>query len=211
MEKGIETGKDKIKRICDALRKETLEPAQKDAAEVIERAEAQAKEIVAAARQSVEAMKKDAAVEIEKKRNAFEGALRASAQKAIQSLKANIEEKLLQPALMALIRTKMQEPDVIGQLIDAIVLALKKEGTNADMSLYISSSVSVDAINARVSAKIIEQLREKSVLVAPFGGGIAVKLHKEKMTIELTDEAMCELVTQYIQKEFRALFFANGE
>ena len=36
--KGLETGKDKIQKICDALRKETLEPAKQEAREIVEKA-----------------------------------------------------------------------------------------------------------------------------------------------------------------------------
>ena len=44
--KGIDAGKDKVKKICDVLRKETLEPARKEAEEIIQQAEAKAAEIL---------------------------------------------------------------------------------------------------------------------------------------------------------------------
>ena len=44
--KGLESGKDKIQKICDALRKETLEPAKQEAREIVENAHMQASEIV---------------------------------------------------------------------------------------------------------------------------------------------------------------------
>jgi V/A-type H+/Na+-transporting ATPase subunit E len=211
MEKGNETGKDKIKQICNLLREETLAPAQKEAAEIIKKAEEQAKEIVDKAGQRTEEMLKEAALEIEKTRNAFEGSLRAAAQKSLQELKIAIEEKLVQPELVSLINAKMQEPHVLTKLIATMIDALEREGTHADMSVYIPSAVSVDEINALIGEKVLGKLREKSVLVAPFGGGIAVKMHKEKITVELTDEAVRELLMRYIQKEFHALFFANHE
>lgn len=52
--KSLETGKDKIQKICDALKKETLEPAKQEAREVIENARLQAAEIVTAAKKEAE-------------------------------------------------------------------------------------------------------------------------------------------------------------
>lgn len=209
MDKGIETGKDKIRRICDVLRKETLEPAQGEAEEVIARAHKQAEEILEEARKKTDAMQQEAARAIEEKNNAFEASMRAASRQVLESLKASIEEKLLHPELATLIREKTQDPETIAQLINAVIDALEKEGTHADLSAYIPSAVSADAINALVGARVLERLKEKSVLVAPFAGGIAVKLHKERLTIELTDEALRELVLRYVQKEFRTLFFAS--
>ena len=44
--KGLDTGREKIQKICDSLRKETLEPAKQEAREIIENAHMQASEIV---------------------------------------------------------------------------------------------------------------------------------------------------------------------
>ena len=53
---GMDTGKDKVKKICDVLRKETLEPAKLEADEMIESAKERAREIIALAEQEVERM-----------------------------------------------------------------------------------------------------------------------------------------------------------
>ena len=45
----METGKDKVRKICDVLRKETLEPSQKQAEEMLAQASLQAQEIIAQA------------------------------------------------------------------------------------------------------------------------------------------------------------------
>ena len=46
--KGFETGKDKVKKICDVLKKETLEPAKEEAERIIAAAKLRGKRIRAA-------------------------------------------------------------------------------------------------------------------------------------------------------------------
>ncbi len=45
--KGTETGKDKVKKICDILRRETLDPAISEAEQIVHLAKERAEEIVA--------------------------------------------------------------------------------------------------------------------------------------------------------------------
>ena len=44
--KELETGKNKIQKICDVLRNETLDPAKQEAREIIENAHIQAAKII---------------------------------------------------------------------------------------------------------------------------------------------------------------------
>ena len=57
--KGLESGKDKVKKICDALRRETLEPAERQAADIIEKAQREADEILADAHTQAKKMVDD--------------------------------------------------------------------------------------------------------------------------------------------------------
>ena len=68
MVKGLETGKDKIQKICDALRKETLEPAKQEAREIVENAHLAASEIVREAKKKAEAAVSKAEIEINEKK-----------------------------------------------------------------------------------------------------------------------------------------------
>lgn len=52
--KGTEPGKDKVKKICDILRRETLEPAENEAKQIIDSAKEQAKQMISAAHKEAE-------------------------------------------------------------------------------------------------------------------------------------------------------------
>ncbi len=58
--------------------------------------------------------------------------------------------------------------------------------------------------------EILEKLKEKSVLIGSFTGGIEVKLHRENITLDMSDDALKELMANYIRKDFRELIFSIG-
>src|SRR3990167_4788504 len=89
----LETGKDKIQKICDALRKETLEPAQQEVREILENAHLQASEIVRNAKKQAEEMIGTAVGNIEEKKKVFQASLQLACRQGVEQLKQRIEEQ----------------------------------------------------------------------------------------------------------------------
>ncbi len=207
--KGTESGKDKVKKICDILRRETLEPAGMEAEQIIRAAKEQADQIVAAAHQEVEKIHREALQDIELQRNVFQSSLGQACKQAVAALKQGIEEKLFNQELGRLMTKHMQDPKVLAQMITAVVKGIEKEGIEADLSVYIPAATPARAVNMLLAHEILEKLKEKSVLVGPLTGGIEIKLLKENMTIDISDAALKELVANYIRKDFRELIFES--
>jgi V/A-type H+/Na+-transporting ATPase subunit E len=207
--KGLETGKDKVKKICDALRKETLEPAKKEADEIIESAKFQAHEIIRDAKESVERMLAQAKLELDRRTAVFQTALNQACRQTLEALKQQVEKQLFNPQLGSLITAKMQQPDVLAQLITAVVKAIEKDGIEAEISAFIPSSVPARAVNALLGQQVLDRLKEKSVLLSSIGGGVEVKLRESNITIDLSDAALKEFVAQYIRKDFREVIFSS--
>lgn len=206
--KGIESGKDKVKKICDILRRETLEPAEAEAGQVVRAAKEQADQIVAAAQKEAENIQLEARQEIERQKNVFQSSLAQACKQALDALKQSIEEKLFNQELGRILAKHMQDPQVLAQLTNAVVNAMEKGGLDADISVYIPAAVAARSVNALLAKEVIEKLKEKSVLVGPLTGGIEVKMHKENITIDITDRALKELLASYIRKDFRELIFS---
>ncbi len=207
--KGTESGKDKVKKICDILRRETLEPAEIEAEQIIRSAKEQAEQIVAAAHKEVEKIHLEARQEIERQRNVFQSSLSQACKQAVEALKQSIEEKLFNQELTRLMTKHTQDPKVLAQLVTAVVKGIEKEGIEAALSVYIPAVVPARAVNMLLAHEILEKLKEKSVLVGPLTGGIEVKLLKENITIDISDAALKELVANYIRKDFRELVFGS--
>jgi len=209
--KEAETGSERVKKICDVLRRETLEPAKREAEEIILEARRQAESLLEETKKTIEELQGEAREEIERQRNIFQSSLYQACKQALESLRQNIEEKLFNQELARLFAKNMQSPDVIARLINAVVKALEKDGVEADLSVYIPAAVPARTINEMLGKDILDKLKEKSVLVGPLTAGIEVKLHDQNITIDISDTALKELVSRYIRKDFRELFFSNAE
>ena len=208
--KGLESGKDKVKKICEVLKKETLEPAKKEAEEILHQAHATAENIISQANAKAKDIESAAKKEIERQRNVFQSSLHQACKQSIESLKQEIENNLFSKDLSSLITKQTQDPKVIAELVTAVVNAIEKEGINSDITAYVSSAVPAKAINSLLAQNILHRLKEKEVVLGSMQGGVAVKLHKENITLDITDIALKELVSQYIRKDFRdMLFVAN--
>lgn len=203
----LEIGKDKVKKICEALKKETLEPAKQEAEELIASAKRQADEILADAKDQAEKMIEHARLEIERQRGVFQASLAQASRQTLESLKEKIEDKLFKPELKKLITKSVQDPKILAQMITAVVKAIEKEGTEVDLSAYIPSAVPAKEVNQLLAAEIIQRLKEKGVLLSPISGGIEVKMVQDNITIDLSDAALKEIVANYIRKDFRELVF----
>jgi len=206
--KGLETGKDKVKKICDVLRKETLEPAKHEAEELRESARRHADEILASAKDAAERMVGDARKEIERQKVIFQASLAQACRQTIETLKEKIQHQLFNSELSSLMAGPMQDPKVGARLIDAVVAAIEKEGIDGNLSAYISSAVPAREVTKLIASSALARLKEKSVLLSSIGGGVEVKLLDDHITIDLSDVAIKELIGEYIRKDFRDLVFS---
>jgi len=207
--KGIDTGKDKVKKICDVLKRETLEPAKKEAEAIIDAAAVKAEAIIREAKKDAEKTLQDARKEIEKERNVFQSSLNQACKQALEVLKQEIESKLFNPELSKMLHQPLAEPGILADLIKAVVGAIEKEGTNADLSAFIPQAVAPETVNRLLTQNILQKLKGQSVQAGPLKGGIAVKMDKENITIDVSEEALKELVSDYIRKDFRETLFRS--
>jgi V/A-type H+/Na+-transporting ATPase subunit E len=207
--KGLESGKDKVKKICDLLKKETLEPAQHEAQEIIHAARRRAEQMIAEAHQKIDEMQEIAHQEIQQQKAVFEASLAQACRQTLESLREKIENKLFNPELSHFLTKPLQEAKVVAKLIEAVVGAIEKEGLETDLSAAISTAVPAEEVNAILAKKIVERLKEKSVLLSAMDGGAQVKLINQHMTLDLSVAAFKELVAGYIRKDFREMVFGK--
>jgi len=204
----VETGKDKVKKICEVLRRETLEPAMEEAQSVVDLAEEKAEQVLKNAREKAAQILKEGDDELKKKQAVFEASLKQGARQSVEWLKQEIEEKLLNGNLLKLITKSTSGQEVLADLVKALIKAVEDEGLATDLSAVIPSSTSAESINELLGKELVNQLKEKSVLIGPMKGGVELKLHKEKITIDMTDTALLELLLDYVRKDFHKYFFA---
>ena len=209
--KTLERGKDKIKQICDILRVETLEPAKHEAKKIIAEAEKQAQKILQEAEKKAGEFEAAARRNIEKQKEVFHASLIQAAKQGLEALRQDIEHHFFSHELADIIGEPLAHPKVIASLIEAVVKAVEKDGLESDFALVLPKTISADELSKVLAHKVMSKIKEHTITVGQFIGGVQIKLLKQKMTLDLTDDALRELLVAYIRKDFRALIFEAGK
>ncbi|MGA8164666.1 MAG: V-type ATP synthase subunit E [Waddliaceae bacterium] len=209
MEKTLEKGDDKIQKICDSLRKETLEPAKEEAQKIVEEAKAHAASFLDEAREAADKLLASARESIEKERQVFHSSLEQAAKQSVEKLRQVIEHQLFHDELEAVLLEYTLDPQVIAKIIEAMIKAIDEEGISVEFSAVIPKTASPKDVNRLLGERIQNQLKEKSVSVGEFAGGAQIKLHDKKMTFDMTDRALIELLANYVRKDFRKFLFKS--
>ena len=207
----LDTGKDKIKKICEILKNETLQPAQEEAQKIIEGAQQEARNIQRAAELQAEETVSAAKAKMAKHKELFDHSIRLACGQVLESLRQEIENHLFNTSLSAWLSKQTLDADLAAKLINAIVKAVEKEGTSAELSAIIPSQIPAEKVNALLLKEVLGKLREKSVILGGMNGGVQLKLHDKQLTLDLSDEALKELLGKYIRKDFRDLLFQAQE
>jgi V/A-type H+/Na+-transporting ATPase subunit E len=206
--KGLETGKDKIQKICDTLKKETLEPAKQEAREIVENAHMQASEIVAEAKKRAASIVQDSIGEMEEKKRVFHASLNLACRQGIELLKQKIEKELFNRELTELVAQPMGDPKVIANLLNSFMKAMEEKGIEEDFVALIPKGISPRSINDLLIARVLERLHKQSVSIGDFAGGLQIQLKGKKITIDISDAVVRELIAQYIRRDLRDLVFS---
>lgn len=209
--RSLEKGNDKIQKLCNVLKEETIEPAKVEALQIIEDAKEKAHQIISEAEKQSHKLIEDAHHRIEQERNVFKSSLHQAAQQSVEALRQSIEHKLFNGELQSLIDDNSSSPEVLSKLITSIVNAVDKEGIGADLTAFVPKEVSSKDVNKVLAENILKKLRNQEVVIGDFGGGVKLKVHDKKMTIDMSDSAIKELLASYVRKDFREFIFGSDE
>ena len=97
---------------------------------------------------------------------------------------------------------------MIAEIINGIVKAVEKEGLNTDLTIVIPRLASKEDVSALLLDGVRKRLKGKPLEIGSFTGGAQVKLQGKKMTVDLSDQVIKELLANYIRKDFRKLIFS---
>lgn len=196
---------DKIQEICEKLKNHTLEPALKEASNIVKEAELKAQKIIEAAKIESEALLKKAEIEIKQAKIIADASLHQAAKMSLESLKSTLVEELFQPNLLRMIEEGIQNNSLISKLIEAVIRALETEGLRGDVSVYIAQNLEAKEVIKTLLPEVVSKI---SLVNGEFAGGIRVRIKDKHLTIDITDDTLKKLMSQYIKRsEIRELLF----
>ena len=208
--KSVDTGKDKVQKICEVLKKDTLDPARKAASALIQDAELQAKKIIDDAKMEAGNYQRGIRRQLDEERSVFESSINLACKKAIEALKYDVEKALFNPALEAFIDPSSQDAEIIAQFISAIVKGIEKEGVSGDLKAFVSGEVSKESVVKALAKSIIDKLSSNKLESTAIRGGAQVKIIDKHLTIDLSDQALKELLASFVREDLRRVIFATS-
>lgn len=205
--KTLEKAQDKIKKIADELRREAIEPAHAEAKEIIEKAKMRAAEIISEAENQAAKYIEESTRRIEQERNVFHSSLQQAAKQSIETLKQAVETQFFNDQLDKLLKGKAADPAIVARLIDAVVTAIKAEGLSANLVAIIPKTVSADEVARLLVNDVLNSLKSHPIELGGFSGGVKVKLVDKNMMVDISEEALKELLVRFVRKDFRKLLY----
>lgn len=203
----LDSGKDKVKKICDSLKKQTLDPAKQEAKGIIDQAIKDAEKIVKRAKDEAKEIYEENRKKILQEKKAFQSSLNLASLQTIEVLRQEIEENLFNKQIASLFTKATLKEEVVAEFINVIVEALKKEGLDAPLEVMIPRALSKTSVAEKLTKQVIEKIKEKELTLSEITGGAKVKLVKQHLILEMSDQSLQTLFIKFIRDDFRALLF----
>ncbi len=205
----LDSGEDKVKKICDAIRSQTLDPAKAEAKKIIAHAIEESEKIMKRAHEEAKHLLEETEKKVQQEKTVLKSALNLSCKQVIQALRQEIEENVFNKTISKLLKEKLNQEDVIAEFIQAVVKALEKEGITSDISAFISKHISKEKLSAALTQDVLCKLKGQAISLSNLQSGVELKVKESDMTIELSDESLKQLLARFVREEFRELIFQN--
>ncbi len=206
----METGQDKVKKICDVLKKETLDPARQQAEEIVTSARNEAEKIIRQAQEKAAHRIHEAEERLKKQEEVFHSSLHLAFKQAVAKLKVDIQTKVFQPALIQKISETMQKTEVLTDLLKSVFQAIAKSGLEGDCTIELAKAISQEEVSLMMARLGLEKIEKQVQIQGDFQAGIKVKLEKHNIVFDLTDEAIEQLILEFSSENLKKILFQSN-
>ena len=209
-----------VQELIDRIRGEGVQSARDEADRLLSEARAEASRILAEARVEAGAMKKNAQEEIETERTAAIAALRVAARDTGLQLRTAVfsafeehvrrlvtdvtsDGAVLRDLIMVLAGRAASEV-IRGKDAEILIPADLSEAASAQLESFLRDSAA--ALSGQVLRQGIELISSGDVK-----GGARVRLKDEDLEIDLSDEALSEMMLGLLLPRYRAILVEAGQ
>lgn len=206
----LESTEEKVQAICHRIKEEALEPAKKQAAEIILEAKKEKEKLIAEAQEQANQIIEESRRAQEKQKQVFESSLVQAARQAISVLQEKIEKSLFDSNVNQLIDEYLSQDQVVGQLLAAIIHAVEKQGLDVNLNVEVPKSINKKELLSVILARCEAQLKEGDIALNEIQGGCLVTLRNKNITLDMSDLAIKELLSTYLRKDFRHYLFQES-
>jgi len=206
--KHLDTGSDKIKKICDAIRHETLEPAKQQARVILEQASDQAAVIIKEARKQAEAILETAKRQHEKEKHIFESSMAHSAKLFKEKLKIEIEQHFLNRSLDSISNDLFDRSELVSKIVSALVHGFSSKALSGDLVLMLSEGLNKEDVVKHLASDV--KARMKEVTSSKAISGVVLKSVGENLRIEINEDQLTDALLDTLRSDFRKYFYQGS-
>lgn len=206
----MESSKDKLRKICDLLRRETLQPAKQEAAAIIAAAREESAEIVNRAEKQATELSRIADERISKEEKRSQVAIEQGIHQALEHLRQSIEEELFSPALHELIAEHLYEPEGFASLLNSSIDQLIREGHHGDIVVTIGNHLPTQKINALLTNTVINRLKQQKVHLKDIEGA-EITVADSSFRLEINAQGIRDLLWRFLRTDLRNILFKEQE
>lgn len=208
-----------VQELIDRLSKEGVAEGQRQAEELVTDAQRKADDIVDSARQQANEILRKGREEADQFQAAGEEALRLAVRDAVRDFGARIHDGL-RNRLQELVQHQVKDPKIIKRMILEITRQATESLGDEPVEILLSSAVITeeevrtrfedgdrDALTEFVQGLIGDDLRDGFTvdLGSQRQGGLVVRVVNQNVEIDLTDEAISELIALHLLPRYRAI------
>lgn len=203
----MDSAQDTVQQLCELLQSQALEPAQKQAQEIVEQAKSKALQILEQAQQQALATIQQAKAQIEQEQQIANASLKQAAKQVVQHLRQELEQTLFSDKIKEMSQEALSETKNLSQIISAYIQAIHDRGISADFSAQVCKNSNLEKLSEEVGQSAIAKLKEGHLLPVLPQNGVKIQLHDAKITIDASSNALEELLSQFLRKNLRERFF----
>ena len=208
-----------VQELIDRLSQEGVAEGQQRAEQIVAEARATANNIVESARGEANSLLKNAKEDAEQFQAAAEEALRLAARDAVRDFGARIHDGL-RLRLQELVQHQMKDSEVLRRMILAItskateglddeqleILLPADSPTEEEIRKSIDAG-NPDALTEYMQGVVGDRIREgaRVKLGSRANAGLTVRVVNQNVEIDLTDEAITELLAKHLLPRYRAI------
>jgi V/A-type H+-transporting ATPase subunit E len=210
-----------VEALIQRLRQQGVDAGNTARDQIISKAEQEAARIIQEAREQADSLVENARQETDRLQKAGEDALRIAGRDSVLRMRETVTT-YFEERVKRLASTELEDPEFLRQLIIEVTKRVRDEAgvdEAEEIEVYLPSEVigikelrdRPDELEGKLSeyAKAIASAAWREGVVVKTmedgGRGIRVRLLEDDLEIDLTDEAIAELLLKHLQPRFRAV------
>lgn len=197
-----------VQELIDRLHEEGIKSGREESETILREARKEATRILEDARREAETLKAESHTKVEAERTAAHEMLHAAGRDAILTLREQLMMQF-EHHIKSVVEAKLSETDFLEKLILAAAGEAISREEKAELSV---GTLGMDEAEAdRFIKELMHKELAEGVTITPYGGrGIRLRIEGGDVVIDLSKEAISELIFRLLTPRYRAIFEGVG-